>query len=111
MVERQVASAVDRAAQSAGLAAKGESIIEKAKTLADRGKAASEKGKALAVKGLLAHYLISGLAMGSALLVLFGVYQLVQRSLDPAFSAIVLGLGVATLLIGGGLLATRSKGG
>lgn len=109
MMEKKLADAVDRVAESSGLSAKGKSVAAKAQTLAARGKAAAARAPSLAVKGLLAHYLISGLCIGSMLLVLWGGFTLLSRSIDPAAAAVLLGLGVATLLVGGGLYATRAK--
>ncbi len=86
-----------------------EALEKHGKDLASKGKSLAAQGKTLAVKGLLAHYLISGLCIGSMLLVLWGGFTLLCRAMDPAAAAVLLGLSVALLLVGGGLLATRVK--
>lgn len=96
-------------AEGKGLAAKGRELVAKGQDFLNNGKAYTEKGKALAAKGLLAHYMISGLALGSMLLLLWGGHQALARVLDPTAAAGVLGIGVAGILVGGALFATRSR--
>ncbi len=93
----------------AALEKHGKDLAARGKGLVAQGKGLAAQGKRLAVKGLLLHYLISGLCFGSMLLVLWGGFSLLSRSLDPAAAAILLGLAVGILLVGGGLLATRVK--
>lgn len=67
------------------------------------------KAKGLAAKGVLAHYLASGLGVGSVLLVLYGAWSLLSRTLDPGFAALGLGLGLIATLVLGVVVATRPK--
>lgn len=65
--------------------------------------------KSLAAKGVLAHYLASGVGVGSVLLVLYGCWGLLSRVLDPALAALALGLGLIAILITAVVIATRKR--
>jgi hypothetical protein len=68
-----------------------------------------EKSKGVVVKGLLAHYLVAGLAIGSMLLILYGGFIALSKSLDPAAAAGILGFSVVLMLVGGALFFTRPR--
>jgi hypothetical protein len=68
-----------------------------------------DKTKGLVAKVALAHYMVAGLSIGSMLLLLYGAFLTLAKSLDPAAAAGILGAVVALVLTGAALFFTRPR--
>lgn len=67
-----------------------------------------DRSKGTVARTLLVHYIVSGLAIGAMLLILYGAFLVLSQMLAPALAAGLLGASIALLLAGGAFIFTRS---